>query len=73
MPKEIVIDKGANVYIYKNIGDHVNEGETILSFQSDFDDEVSNTLMKNLAIDKERISELGRTPLRSKYTVLFLI
>ena len=68
MSKEIVIDKGANVYMYKNIGDHVNEGETILSFQSDFDDEVSNTLMKNLAIDKERISELGRTPLRSKYT-----
>lgn len=68
MPKEIVIDKGANVFMYKNIGDTVNEGDTLLAFQTDFDDEVSNTLMKNLSIDKEKISELGRTPLRAKYS-----
>ena len=67
IPKEVVIDKGANVYLYKKIGDRVNDGETILSFQSDFDDEVSNTLMKNLAIDRDKISELGRTPIKSKY------
>ena len=59
---------GSNVFIYKNIGDHVMEGDTLFSFQEDFDDDVVNVLLRNLAVDKDQISELGHKPVKSKYT-----
>jgi len=68
MSIETVIDKGSNVFVYKSIGDYVMEGDTLLAYQTDFDDEVANTLLKNLTVDKEQLSELGRTPVKSKYT-----
>ena len=44
------------------------EGDTLFSFQEDFDDDVVNTLLKKLAINSEQISELGHNPVKTKYT-----
>ena len=68
MPIECIVDKGSNIFLYKNIGDRVMEGESLMVTQSDFEDDASNALMKNLALDKDQISELGRNPIKSKYT-----
>ena len=65
---ESKVDKGSNIKIYKNIGDKVMEGDTLFSYQQDFEDEVSNTLLKNLTMDAETLSELGSKPIKSKYT-----
>lgn len=62
------IDKGSNIFIYKEIGDPVMEGDTLFATQSDFNDDVVNTLLKNLTADEDQISELGRKPVKSKYT-----
>nr|DAO78209.1 MAG TPA: DNA-directed RNA polymerase subunit alpha [Caudoviricetes sp.] len=66
--KEVVLDKGSNIFIYKKIGDEVIEGETIMSYQEDFDDDAVNRLMKNLSMDKEGISELGNNKITSKHS-----
>lgn len=65
---ETRLDKGANIIIYKDIGDDVLEGDTLFAYQADFDDEVANTLLKNLSIDDEQLSELGRNPVKTSYT-----
>ena len=65
---DTVIHKGSNIFIYKNIGDHVMEGDSLFAYQPDFDDEVANALMKNLSIDDKVLSELGRNPIKSRYT-----
>jgi hypothetical protein len=65
---ETVVHKGSNVFIYKNVGDHVMEGDSLFAYQVDFDDDVANALMKNLSMDDKTISELGRNPVKSRYT-----
>lgn len=66
--KEVVLDKGSNIFVYKKIGDEIIEGETLMSFQEDFDDEAVNRLMKNLSIDKDSISELGNNKIVAKHS-----
>ena len=68
MPKEVVLDKGSNIRVLKSIGDTVTEGQTIMTFQADFDDEAANALLKNLTISQDELSELGRKPVTSKYS-----
>lgn len=65
---ETKIDCGSNIFINKNVGDRVMEGDTLFSYQEDFDDDVVNTLLKRLAINTEQISELGHNPVKTKYT-----
>lgn len=68
MAKEVVVDKNANVFLQKKIGEHVAEGDTLLSYQAAFDDDTANQLLKNLSMSADKISELGRNPVKSKYT-----
>lgn len=63
-----VIDKNANVFLMKKIGERVMEGETILSYQTSFDDDIANSLLRNLSMSEDEISELGRNPIKSHYT-----
>ena len=65
---ETKIDCGSNIYVNKNVGDKVMEGDTLFSYQEDFDDDVVNTLLRNLTVDEKQISELGHNPIKSKYT-----
>ena len=68
MPIEAVIDKGSNIQVYKTLGDNVMEGDTLFTYQADFDEDVANTLLKNLAMDSSGISDLGKNPIKTKYT-----
>ena len=65
---ETNVDKGSNIFVYKKIGDKVMEGDTLFSYQTDFDDDAINVLLKNLSIDEKQLSELGHKPVKSKYT-----
>lgn len=64
---EASISKQCNIYIRKDIGDTVMEGDTLFEYQEDFGDEVSNILMKNLN-KMDDLSQLGKKPVNSKYT-----
>ena len=65
---ETKIEKGSNIFVYKDIGDPVMEGDTLFAYQADFEDDVANMLLKNLTINTDQLSELGRNPVKSKYT-----
>ena len=65
---DTVLDKGSNIFVYKTVGDKVMEGDTLFAFSSDFDDDVANTLLKNLSMNSDQLSELGRKPVKTKYT-----
>ena len=68
MSIETVIDKGSNLFVYKYLGDNVIEGDTLFAYQADFGDDASNMLLKNLTMNSEELSELGRKPVKTKYT-----
>ena len=69
IPEDITLDKNANIVVYKKIGDHVMEGESIMAYTTGYeDDEVSNALMKNFNFNQDQISELGRKPVVSDHT-----
>lgn len=69
IPEDITLDKNANIIVYKKIGDHVMEGESIMAYTTGYeDDEVSNALMKNFNFNQDQISELGRKPVVSDHT-----
>ena len=68
MSIETVVDKGSNIFVYKNIGDAVMEGDTLYAYQADFDEEAANSLLKNLTMNNSQLSELGRNPVKTKYT-----
>ena len=65
---ETVLDKGSNLFVYKTVGDKVMEGDTLFAYSTDFDDDVANTLLKNLSMNSDQLSELGRKPVKTKYT-----
>lgn len=64
----VTLDKNTNIYNMAKVGDHVEEGDSLLVFQNAFEDNDVNILLKNLVDDEESISELGRIPKKSKVT-----
>lgn len=66
--EERYLPKDTNVFLMKNVGEHVEQEDTVLVYQTPYDDEDANTLLKNLAADAGTISELGRKPVKSKVT-----
>lgn len=66
--KEYVLPKNTNIYYMVKKGQAIEEGEPLMIFQNAFDDEDVNILLKNLSDDEEIISDLGRIPIKSKYT-----
>ena len=68
MTEDVILDKGSNIFMYKELGDRVIEGDTIMAYQTDFDDDVVNTLLKNLTMDSTQLSELGRKPVTASHT-----
>lgn len=64
-----VVSKSSNIFLYADIGDFVHEGDTIMSIQEGSDtDDATARIMKNLSVDKDTVSELGRKPIKSHYT-----
>lgn len=66
--KEVTLGKNANILNIVKKGDPVQEGDSLLVFQNSYDEEDVNALLRNLVDDQEVISDLGRIPVKSKYT-----
>jgi hypothetical protein len=70
--KEINLGKNANVFNLINKGDDVQQGQSLMVIQNSFDDEDLNIVLKNMITDEdgdsEVIDDLGRIPVKSKYT-----
>lgn len=64
----IVLPKNTNLYYIVEPGQKVQEGEPLLIFQNAFDDVDANILLKNITDDDEILSDLGRIPIKAKYT-----
>lgn len=68
IPVTKFLPKETNVFIFKSVGDKIEEGDILLSYQTPYDQEDINILLKNLAGEENEISELGRVPVRSSVT-----
>lgn len=66
--KDITLSKDTNVLSMISVGDHVEEGDTLLIISDSYDDETTNILIKNLVDDENEISELGRKRIKSSVT-----
>lgn len=66
--KDVILHKNSNVYTIKEVGSPLQEGDPLIIFQSAFDEEDSNALLKSLSGDNSDIKDLGRITLRSKVT-----
>lgn len=65
---EIRLDKDTNVLEMMKIGEHIEAGHPLMSWQTPFEEEEANNLMKLLATDKDSVSELGKRTLDSEVT-----
>lgn len=65
---EVVLGKNANLMYMVKKGQPIQEGDPLLIFQNSFEDEDVNSLLRNLVDDKDTISDIGRIPIKSKYT-----
>ena len=58
----------SDILFIVNKGDAVREGDPILIYQNAFDDDDANMLLKNLNIEDDDISTVGKTVMNSKVT-----
>ena len=74
MGSDIVVQRSqplpaaTNILSIVKIGDFVREGEPLLVFQKAFDEDDANLLLKNLTIEDDMISTIGRLVVPSKVT-----
>ena len=66
--KEITINKNTNILSLIKVGEHVEEGDTLMIFQDAYEEEDVQMLLKNLSGNAENISELGRRTIKSSIT-----
>ena len=64
----IVLDKNTNVFNMCKKGQAVNEGDTLLVIQNSYDEEDLTTILRNLSVDSDNITELGRKTIKSEVT-----
>ena len=57
-----------NIFSMVSKGTPVQEGDTLMLYQNPFDEEDANTIVRNLSMDKEEVSAMGRIPVKSKVT-----
>lgn len=65
---ETDLDKNTNIFNLIRVGSHVEEGDTLLVWQTPYEEEDASAILKVMANDKEAVSELGRHTVKSKLT-----
>ena len=71
---DVVVEVSKNLPANTNIfniakkGDYVQEGDTLMLYQTPFTEKDANDLVKKLAMTEKEVSELGRVPVKSKVT-----
>ena len=64
----VILDKDTIVYDIAKVGQHVEAGEPLLTYQKPFADEDANAIMKALSANADKVSELGKKTLDSHVT-----
>lgn len=66
--KPVVLGKNSNVYDIRKVGDHVSIGDTLVAFDTSFEDSDLNKLLANLSEENKGILEESATnTIKSKY------
>ena len=66
--KPVVVGKNSNIYEIRNVGDHVDIGDPLLSFDTSFEDPELNKMLANLSGENRQIIEEGSVnQIKSKY------
>ena len=66
--KQIVVGKNSNIFDMRQIGESVSIGDTLMSFDTSFDDSDLNKMLAKLSdADKEILNENSRNIVKSKY------
>ncbi len=68
LKEEKSIPPQCSVYNLIKVGTPVEEGDVLMTIQSDFEDEDANRLLKKLIDDEEEISNLGRINIKAPIT-----
>jgi len=66
--KDVTLPASTNVLSIVKKGQLIREGEPLIIFQNAFDDEDANMLLKNLSIEDNDITTIGRSIVKSKVT-----
>lgn len=67
--KSVVVGKNANIYDIRSVGDHVEIGDPLISFDVSFEDNELNKLLAHLSDESKETLETGsKNQIRSKYT-----
>ena len=64
----LILDKNTNVFNMCKKGQAVNEGDTLLVIQNSYDEEDLTTILRNLSVDSDNVTELGRKTIKSEVT-----
>lgn len=65
--KDVQLSKNCNIYEMVEIGQPIQEGESLIIYQNAFEEKDANILLKNIT-DTDYVSDLGRQRVKSKYT-----
>lgn len=65
---DVSLDKNTNIFNVAKVGSAIEEGDTLLIWQTPYEDEDVSALLKVMANDAETVSELGRHTIKSKLT-----
>ena len=66
--KQIVVGKNSNIYNMKNVGDTVSIGDSLIDFDTSFDDSDLNKLLSHLSDENKEVLEEGSiNSIKSKY------
>lgn len=68
MKKEVTLGKNSNIVKIVKKGDYVQVGDTLLEYDTSYDDEGINKMLAGMSDDiGKEIQNLGRKPVKSKY------
>lgn len=67
---EKIFSKDTNIYNLVQVGQEIEEGESLLVIQTPYDEEDANLLLKRLAATEDDITDLNRISIKSKVTGL---
>lgn len=66
--KDVSLSPTANLYFVAKVGDHIEEGEPLIIFSDQIEDEDANAILQNLVKDSSIISDVGRKQVHAKCT-----
>ena len=64
---DVELGAKTNIYNIVKVGQSIQEGDPLIIFQNNFDEEDANILLKNIT-DQDFVSDLGRIRIKAKYT-----